>query len=396
MTNKQQHIVIVGAGFGGVRAALKLANHPTFKVTLISDQTFFEYHAALYRAATGRSPLEVAIPLRDFFHDANNIEVVTDKIIDIEVADKKAYGESKSVWHYDSLILAVGSVTNYFGIKGLKRYSYGVKSINQALELKRHLHDDLVAGHAERNYVVVGGGATGVELAAELAAYLKLIRQKHNLSGSQYHIHLVEAAEKILPALPATFTDPLQKRLEKLGVILHMGTPILGETYKGIQLPGQTIESHSVIWTAGMTTNPLITQEEDLTLSKRKKVDVDDHLRGAQDVYVIGDSAETEYSGMAQTALHDANYVSDLLKLRAQGKNAPAYEPKRPVYAIPVGPRWSGVLWGNLRVYGFAGWALRRLADLRLYLRFLPLSKALTLWRYGIVVEEECNICRDN
>src|SRR5690606_19057172 len=152
-----------------------------FKVTLISDQTYFEYHAALYRSATGRSPLEVAVPLVDFFRGANNVEVVEDKVEDFSVKKREVYGQSGSTWAYDSLVLAPGSVTNYFGIKGLEEYSYGVKSIHQALELKRHMHDTLVAGHEERNYVIIGAGATGVELAGELAAYLKEIRRNHQL-----------------------------------------------------------------------------------------------------------------------------------------------------------------------------------------------------------------------
>lgn len=385
-------IVIVGGGFGGIRAALDLAGYEPFKVTLISDISYFEYHAALYRSATGRSPLEVAVPLSDFFHGAKNIEVVEDKVTEFDVAGKTVKGESGSTWQYDSLILAAGSVTNYFGIKGLETYSYGVKSINQVLELKRHLHDSLVAGHEEQNYVVVGAGATGVELAGELSAYLKRIRRLHRL-GQNYTIHLIEAADKILPQLSRRFTGPLERRLKKLDVKLQLGTPILAETYEGIQLPGQTISSHTVIWTAGMTTNPLLAYNDQLKFTERHKVKVSKFLNGAESVYVIGDSADTKYSGMAQTALHDAKFVTANLKRQLAGKSPKAYKPARPVYAIPVGPHWSGVTWRKVRLYGYAGWVLRRLADLRLYLKFLPPAKALTVWRYGITVEEECETC---
>jgi NADH dehydrogenase len=292
------------------------------------------------------------------------------------------------------LVLAPGSVTNYFGIKGLEEYSYGVKSIHQALELKRHMHDTLVAGHEERNYVIIGAGATGVELAGELAAYLKEIRRNHQLDR-KFEIHLVEAADKILPILPASFTKRLEKRLKRLGIKLHLKTPIVAETHEGIELPGgRSIKSQTVVWTAGMTINPLMSGNADLALSDRHKVLVNEYLQAAHDVYVIGDSADTQYSGMAQTALHDANYVAEHLKRYLRGRKLKSYRPERPVYAIPVGRHWSGVLWGKAKIYGYRGWMLRRLADLRLYLRFLPLSKAVTLWRYGITVEEDCNICR--
>jgi NADH dehydrogenase FAD-containing subunit len=143
-----------------------------------------------------------------------------------------------------------------------------------------------------------------------------------------------------------------------------------------------------------MTINPLMSGNADLALSDRHKVLVNEYLQAAHDVYVIGDSADTQYSGMAQTALHDANYVAEHLKRYLRGRKLKSYRPERPVYAIPVGRHWSGVLWGKAKIYGYRGWMLRRLADLRLYLRFLPLSKAVTLWRYGITVEEDCNICR--
>lgn len=388
------HVVIVGGGFGGIRAALKLVNKRPFKVTLISDQSYFEYHAALYRSATGRSPLEVAIPLTDFFLDAKNVEIVEDRVEEFSVKKHEVHGQSGSTWKYDSLILSPGSVTNYFKIEGLEKYSYGVKSINQALELKRHLHDSLVAGHEERNYVVIGGGATGVELSAELAAYLKDIRNNHQLDY-KYQIHLVEAADKILPALPAKFTKRMEKRLKRIGIKLHLKTPILAETHEGIELPGKhSIQTNTVIWTAGMTINPLMLENEETQNSERHKVKVNEYLQAAPDVYVIGDSAETKYSGMAQTALYDANFVANHLRRYLAGKKLIPYKPERPVYAIPVGRHWSGVLWGKARIYGYRGWMLRRLADLRLYLKFLPIKKALTLWRYGITVEEDCNICR--
>lgn len=394
MNHQTPHnVVIIGGGFGGVRAALNLANISMFKVTLISDQTFFEYHAALYRSATGRSPLEVAIPLKEFFRNANNIEVVTDRVEDINVKDKKVSGQSGSVWHYDSLIAAVGSVTNFFGIKGLDKYSYGVKSIHQALELKRHLHDSLVAGHEEKNYVVIGAGATGVELSAELAAYLKRLHERHKLQ-TKYSIHLIEAADKVMPALPANFTKKLEKRLRRLGIKLHLGTSILSESYDGIELPGGKLQSHTVIWTAGMSINPLLSNDDEFKLTKRHKIEVDEHLKAAEDVYVIGDSADTKYSGMAQTALHDANFITEHLVRQQKGKRLIAYKPKKPIYAIPVGRRWSGVLWNGFKIYGRPGWMLRRLADLRLYLHFLPTLKALTLWRYGVVIEEDCTVCQ--
>lgn len=390
-------VVIVGAGFGGVRAALLLANKPGFRVQLVSDKTYFEYHAALYRSATGRSPLEVAIPLREFFSFAKNVEVIEDSISTIKDEIYKIEGSSGSKYSYDSLILSVGSVTQFFGISGLNEYSYGVKTIHEALELKRHLHESTIGGkETEKNYVVVGAGPSGVELAAEMKSYIEKVRKKHKAKNTPFNINLVEAASRVLPSMPESFSKNVEERLRKLKITLHLETAVKGETYDSIQLPDQEIKSRTVVWTAGLANNPLFEQNKtSFELNKRGKVVVNDFLEAAKDIYVIGDSADTKYSGMAQTALYDANFVvNNLLKLQKQEERKP-YVPKRPIYAIPVGPKWSAVLWGKKSVFGFPAWVLRRLADLRLYLTFLTVGKALSTWRYGFVEEESCPICHD-
>lgn len=385
------HVVIVGGGFGGVRVALNLAGDNRFKVTLISRETFFEYHAALYRSATGRSPLEVALPLRELFDGDKNIEVILDEITEFNAATHELIGVSGSKWRYDSLVLAVGSVTDYFGIKGLDQYSHGVKTVNEALEFKRYLHDSLVKGLEEHNYVIVGGGASGVELSAELKTYLERIRRNHQLDQN-FHVHLVEAADKVLPPLPKNFTDTIEKHLKKIGVILHLNSAVKGETRDGISLPEGLLPSHTVVWTAGMTNNPLYAGGY-LPLAKNHRVIVDDSLQAMPDLYVIGDSADTRFSGMAQTAISHANYVSYKLKREVNGNRSQPYEPDRPIYAIPVGAKWSAVLWGKLKIYGRLGWLLRRIADLRLYVRFMGVRRGLTVWRYGVKLEEACPIC---
>jgi len=387
-------IVIVGGGFGGVRTALVLANKRGIEVKLISDQSYFEYHAALYRSATGRSPLEVAIPLEEFFSFAKNVEVIEDKIIDIDDVNQRVIGESASKYSYDSLVLATGNVTEYFNVTGLREFAFGVKTIQEALKLKRHLHDQLLNSESERNYVVIGAGATGVELSAELTAYLKKIRHKHKIKHA-FTVDLVEAGPRVLASMPKEFSRKVERRLKKLGVKTIFNTAVKAEHVDDIQLPQGSIASHTVIWTAGVGNNPLLTKHPQIfEFGKVGRVKVDQHLQAVPNIYVIGDSAVTTYSGMAQTALHDANFVAKNLLRTSQGKPELLYKPKRPIYAIPVGSRWAAVLWGETKIYGRLGWVLRRLADLKLYLLFLPLLKALTTWRYGFVEEEVCPICK--
>lgn len=386
-------LVIVGGGFAGVRLALALANNSGFDIKLISSQSYFEYHAALYRSATGRSPLEVAIPLKDFFKYAKNIEVVKDEIAGLDAKDKTITGKSGSNWSYDRLVLALGNVTQYFGIKGLKEYSYGVKTVHEALELKRNLHEDILNNRSDLNYVVVGAGATGVELSAELVAYLRSTRRKHNVNRA-FSVKLIEAGPHVLPSLPRDFSKPIQKRLTKLGVKLYTDSPVQSETADDITIPNGNIKTHTVVWTAGVANNPFFARYPKVfKVGKMGRVVVDRYMQAAPDIFVVGDSADTQYSGMAQTALHDAAFLAKNLKRLSRGQPMTPYKPQRPIYAIPVGPNWTAVLWGKTKIYGWFGWVLRRLADLRLYLTFLPLNKALTTWRYGMVLEETCPIC---
>ncbi|MEK7498564.1 MAG: FAD-dependent oxidoreductase, partial [Patescibacteria group bacterium] len=187
LSNEQKKIVIVGGGFGGVETALSLLrkNLVNVKITLISSNPHFEYTPALYRVVAGVSPLEVCIPLKDIF-EGKNIEVVRDTIVNVDTQGKAIKGVSGSVYTFDYCVLALGGEIAYFDIPGLKEFSFGFKSIHQALRLKRHLHeifDSCKEGTSEEkvcacHVLVVGAGATGVELAGELAEFIDQNLQK--------------------------------------------------------------------------------------------------------------------------------------------------------------------------------------------------------------------------
>lgn len=387
-------IVIVGGGFAGVQVAVQLANQIGFSVRLITPLNYFEYHAALYRSATGRSPLEVAIPLREFFTYAKNVEIIQDKIVTLNKDKREVVGESGSRYHYDKLILGIGSVPGYFNIPGVEKFSFGVKTVDQALKLKEHLHSNLHKKNYEHAYVVVGGGPTGVELVAEMTSYLKQIAKNHKVPDNLFKIYLVEAGPKVLGALPNRFTDKVEQRLKRLGIKLYLNTAVKSETKDYISLPGEKIKSHTVIWTAGVQPNPFFVANK-IELDKRGRVVVDEHMQLSPNIYVLGDSAETKYSGMAQTAIHDAKFVVKNLLRETHNKKPLKYKDHTPVFAIPVGHKWAAVLRGKRRYYGLVGWGMRRRTDLELYKQFLPIDKALTTWRYAYDRTEVCPECQN-
>lgn len=387
-------VVVVGAGFAGIRTALSLANKKNIEVKLISTESYFEYRPALYRSATGHSPLEVAIPLRDFFGYAQNVEVVKDIIVDLDNKSSQVIGESGSVYTYDRLILSLGNVTEFFNIKGLKQFAYGVKSIHEALRLKRHIHEQLMDPKTEKNYVVIGAGATGVELSAELKTYIKKIRKKHKVRPT-FNIELIEASPRVLSTMTKRYSKKVKTRLRHMGIKIHTKTAVKTETIEGIQLPNGSIESKTVVWTAGVANNPFFKKfPKVFSYGRAGRVDVDEYLMATKNIFVIGDCADTQYSGMAQTAIHDAKFVANNIIREQKNKQLIKYKPKKPVYAVPVGKYWAAVSWHGVEIYGLIGWILRRLADLKVYLSFLPIPKALSVWRSGFLDEETCPICK--
>ena len=390
----KQKVVIVGGGFGGVRAALELAKEPFADVTLVSDRTDFYYFPTLYHTATGGSDQQSAIPLtRVFEHEPVKLVVATATKID--KAAKLLYVTDGEPIAYDKLVLALGVVTNYFGLPGLKENSYGIKTIDEAERLKRHLHAQLIAQHKpDLNYVIVGGGPTGIELAGDIGAYLKDTMRKHGIGHRTVHIDLVEAMPHLMPRMPKPVGRAIERRLRKLGVKLYLNSKVQGASSEELTVSGKQIRSHTIIWTAGIANNPFFA-EPDFKLSGRKKVLVDEFLRaeGSKDIFVIGDNAETPYSGMAQTAIYDADFVVHNLRFENENRPKLAYRPKEPVYVTPVGPKWASMMWGDVHLHGRLGWAFRHIADLKAFSDIEPLPEAAEQWATVFDHENLCPIC---
>src|SRR3989344_1755798 len=188
MASDKQRVLILGGGFGGIKTALELADNERFAVTLVSDQQNFRYYPALYHAATGGSPVASSIPLEEIFKD-KPVKVMQGIAKTLDSDEKFVRFTSGKILPYDVLVIALGSVTNYFGIKGLKEYSFGIKTLLDAKEFRDHLHQVIMdKGRPDLNYVVVGGGPTGVELAGALPAYLKHIMRNHNVKPKSINV----------------------------------------------------------------------------------------------------------------------------------------------------------------------------------------------------------------
>lgn len=383
MSNKKVRVVIVGSGFGGVKTALELANKPGFAITLISNSTHFEYHGALYRSAVGHSPKEVVIPLKEIFEKATNVTLVLDQIGYVDDKKKLVIGADGDTYEYDKLILALGNTVNYFGIDGLKEYTQTMHDIGSTVRLRRKLID--IFSKPQRlpiRIAIVGGGASGVELAGEVPLFAELIAKHHDLPKPKVRVVLVEASDRLLPNLSELASKKVAKRLIKLGVEIYLNISVESCEDQNLCLSAGNLNADLLVWTAGSKPVDFYQANSHIfTLGKGGRVAVDDylHAQGHEDIFVIGDNAETKYSGMAQTAIYDARFVAKNLI----GKNLRTYKPKRPVYVVTAGGKWAIVQKGNKVVSGLRGWRIRRQADLAIFKNFEPYEKAIKSWRAG-------------
>lgn len=399
MTTKtdKQHILVVGGGFGGVKTALELSKHPDkFEVTLLSDRPDFWYFPTLYHTATGGTRLQSSIPIKHLLH-GKKVKFVEGRAATLDRTAKTVTLEDRSTLTYDKIVLALGVVTNYFGIPGLPEFSYGIKSIGEAEELKRHLHKQIIdQGKPDLNYVIVGGGPTGIELAGSLGRYVHYVMKQHGLNDRPLHVDLVENAKHLMPRMPKAVGKAIERQLSSLGVKLYLGQAVQGETADELTVSGKPIRSHTVVWTAGQANNPFFSTNS-FPLSPRKKVIVDEFLRArdTQDdsTFVIGDNAETTFSGMAQTAVYDAEFIVHNFVKAAEGEPKLAYKPKKPVYVTPAGSHWAAVEWGNVHMYGWLGWFLREAGDFVAFTDIETVPEAVEQWAHTLQHQDLCAVC---
>lgn len=386
-------ITIVGGGFGGVKAALALSKSKTAHITLISNKTDFQYYPALYSTVAGHSHLESWVPLKEIFAGRDNVDIVIDTITTIDKASKNITATSGATYHYHTLILALGSVTTYFGIEGLDHYAYGIKSAAEIATLKQHLLKEFsLPNAADKHFMVVGAGPTGVELASVLGTYLLHLQKHYKKPEPKISITLIEAAPRVLPRMSEGASKMVERRLEKLGVHVELSKRVETETADSVIINGKTVKSHTVIWTSGVANHPFFAANANqFEFAKNHKIVVDDYLRSSDHVYVIGDNAATPFSGLAQTAIHDGVFVARHLL----HKTKKTYVAKMPLAVVPVGKNWAIFEHKKLRFAGIAGSLIRRAADFVGYTDILPVSRAIGVWRAQSVIEDDYFIAPD-
>jgi NADH:ubiquinone reductase (H+-translocating) len=396
MDKNKTKIIIVGGGFAGIKTLQKLYKNKQFDITLITDQDTFRYGATIWRATTGYLKESSYIPIASLVPKTTNVTLLQDTATKIDRQKQTITTTSGKTLSYDYCVIGLGVVTSYFGIEGLEKYSFSIKSSTGFDNFRKHLHEEVVQKNAlDKNYVVVGAGPTGTELAAALKTYLKDVARQHKIKKSHVNMELVEAAPRVLPMLALKASKSTHKRLVRLGVKVMTGKVVKGETATTLKVDTMSIPTQTVIWTAGVTNNPFfINNTDQFSLNDRKRVVVDSKLRVDERTFVIGDSAATKFSGLAITALHNASYVANVIRRDVLGVNSPDYKPLNPVTIIPIGDGWAVFQWRKIVFSGKFASYLRVLYDLIGYSEVMGFWPAFKIWRKRNVKHEDCHHCQ--
>ena len=367
-------IVIIGGGFGGL-SFLKSARKSKNKFTLIDQTNHHLFQPLLYQVATAvLSPSDITVPIRNLFKKDENVNIVFDEVIDIN--QEKNFLELKSGDYisYDKLLISVGSSYSYFGNDDWSIYSYGLKNLNDALDIRDNILKAFEMAESEKdhdkklsylNFVIIGGGPTGVELAGSIAelAYKNIKNEYRNFNIDDINVHLIEAGNNILPDYATNLSTKASKYLQKLGVDLKLNEKVLNIESNKVTTEKDSYFTNNIIWAAGNKANPLI-EKLNTEVDKFGRVIVNDDfsIKNSNSIYVIGDAANYKNKngeplpGIAPVAIQQGKYLAKLLTTNQSSSIKMNFRYRdKGMMATIGGFKAIGVI-GKIQVSGLLAW----------------------------------------
>ena len=368
------HFVIVGGGFAGLWATRALASAPV-RITLIDRHNHHLFQPLLYQVATaGLSAPDIAAPLRHILRKQANVEVRLAEVAAIAPQEKHVVLADGTTIAYDALLLATGATHAYFGHDEWARHAPGLKTLDDALQLRRHLLLAFERAEAETDpgkraawlsFAIVGGGPTGVELAGTLAEIARhtLKNEFRRIDPSQARVRLVEAGPRVLASFPDTLSEKARRQLERLGVEVVTGTPVSDITDEGYRLGETFIPAKTVVWAAGVAASPLArTLDVPLDRAGRVPVQPDLSVAGHPDIFVAGDIAAVisdgrPVPGVAPAAKQMGRHVAQVLRARLDGRASPGDFRYQDYGNLATIGRMAAVVdFGRLKFSGLLAW----------------------------------------
>jgi NADH dehydrogenase len=371
------HVVVVGAGFGGLETAHRLAGAPV-EITIVDRRNHHLFQPLLYQAATASlAPSEIAWPIRHLFRRRLDVTTLLASVKSIDKQARELRLDDGSTLSYDTLVLATGARHAYFGHDAWEPFAPGLKTLEDATTIRGRIL--LAFEKAEREsderkraalltFVIVGGGPTGVELAGTIAelARVTLPPEFRRIDTSQARIVLVEAGPRVLPAFAEDLSDYAKESLEQLGVEVVLGQPVSECNADGVIFGGQTLAAATILWAAGVQSSPAARWlDAPADRVGRLKAEPDLTVPGHADIFAIGDAAIVlrpdgrPVPGIAPAAKQEGVYVAKVIRARLAG--APAPPPFRYKHAgdlATIGKRRAVIDFGWIKLKGALAWWL--------------------------------------
>ena len=370
-------VVIVGAGFGGLLAARTLARYPV-QITLVDRQNFHVFQPLLYQVATaGLSPDEIATPIRWIMRSQRSVEVVMSEVRDFDLSRRVVKLEDGEV-EYDYLIVAAGASHAYFGHDGWEPFAPGLKTIEEALEIRRRVllafelaerqaasSDDKDREHAQLNFVVVGGGPTGVELAGTLAEISRqvLANEFRSIDPKRTRIVLLEGGPRVLPAYPEDLSRTAEEQLRHLGVEVQTSALVTQVEPGSVHVGESKLPATVILWAAGVAASPLGKKlGAPVDRAGRVLVNPDLSIPGHPEVFVVGDLAALKdengkwLPGVAPVAMQGGKATAHNIGNELRGESRKNFHYSNKGSLATIGRAAAVADFGKIHVSGFLAW----------------------------------------
>ena len=375
---KTPRVVIVGGGFGGLAAAKALGKAPV-EVILIDRTNHHVFQPLLYQVATAvLAPSQMSAPIREVLRRNKNTTVIMGEVTGVDKEQRCVFVNDVDREHvpvpYDYLILATGARHSYFGHDEFEKFAPGLKGVADAVAIRNKILSAFEQAEAEEDiathpelltFILVGGGPTGVELAAALAIFVRtsLRSDFRRIDPTSARIVLIDGGRNVLRTYAPSLSEAAEFHLQKLGVEIHLGQAVEKVDGEGVIVAGERIASKTVIWTAGVAPSPAgkwLGAETDR--AGRVRINHDLSVPGNPEIFVVGDTATLDQdgkplAGVAQVAMQQGRYAGKLIRRRAEGRKSPKpfrYFDKGTMAV--VGKGYAVLQSGKIRLHGLLAW----------------------------------------
>ena len=398
---------MIGGGFAGLAVARALARSPV-QITLVDRKNHHLFQPLLYQVAmAGLSPAEIAVPIRSLFSDQKNTRILLAEATGIDLAKRTVSLREAAALHYDYLVLAAGSRTNYFGHDEWREVAPGLKDIDDAIEIRRRVLLAFEAAERETDaeeqrrhltFVVIGGGPTGVELAgaiAELAAFV-LARDFRSIRPESTRVLLLEGGERVLSSFSPDVSEKARLSLSQMGVEVRAHTRVTGIDARGVVLGNDRVDAATVLWAAGVAAVPLTAcLGAPLDRAGRVLVKNDCSLPDYPDVFCIGDAAafipegtNDPLPGVSPVAMQQGRFVARQIQRALAGKAREAFAYRDKGSMATIGRSRAVVELGKLRLSGFLAWLFWLLVHIYYLIDFRNRLLVLIDWAWAYIAYE--------